>query len=435
MTGADPHPSSEPEIRGILHASRDAVAKGRLEEADQLLVRAAQMAPHHPAVLNELGVRMLQRGEADSARTLFERATAGDGRHPALWSNLAASLHALRRYDDELEAIEKALAIDPRHLSSLLQKATLIEERGDVRNAARAFRNALATLPQGFEAPASVRQSLEHARAAVARDDASLTEALAQRLQSIRDQHAGATFRRVDKCLDLLTGKRERFFPSPTFMLFPELPSIEFFDRGDFPWLDAIEHQADEMRAELARVLVADRGGLQPYIAYPDGVPLDQWRDLNKSRRWSAYFLWNQGEAQRDHVAKCPVTAQAVQRAPLCDVAARGPTAFFSVLDAGTRIPPHTGVTNTRLIVHLPLIVPPGCGFRVGGETREWVPGQAWVFDDTIEHEAWNNSDTPRAILIFDIWNPLLSAAERDLARAATEVVGAYYGGNSREAI
>ena len=65
-------------------------------------------------------------------------------------------------------------------------------------------------------------------------------------------------------------------------------------------------------------------------------------------------------------------------------------------------------MTNTRLTVHLPLVVPSDCGFRVGATTREWIPDRAWVFDDTIEHEAWNLSDTPRAILIFDIWNPLL---------------------------
>jgi len=127
-------------------------------------------------------------------------------------------------------------------------------------------------------------------------------------------------------------------------------------------------------------------------------------------------------------MARCPRTVEALSHAPQVDVAGRGPTAFFSILDAFTHIPPHTGVTNTRLTVHLPLIVPPQCSFRVGGETREWVPGQAWVFDDTIEHEAWNRSDVPRAVLIFDIWNPLLSPAERDLMRAAIETVGIYYG-------
>lgn len=92
---------------------------------------------------------------------------------------------------------------------------------------------------------------------------------------------------------------------------------------------------------------------------------------------------------------------------------------MFSILDAGTRIPPHTGVTNTRTTVHLPLVVPEGCGFRVGGEVRSWKVGEAWAFDDTIEHEAWNDSDRPRAILIVDAWNPLLTEAEREVVRAA----------------
>ena len=101
---------------------------------------------------------------------------------------------------------------------------------------------------------------------------------------------------------------------------------------------------------------------------------------------------------------------------------------MFSILDAHTRIPPHVGVNNARLIAHLPLIVPPGCGFRVGAETRQWEPGKAFVFDDTIEHEAWNTSDQPRAVLILDIWNPYLSPAERDMVSALTAGVGEFYG-------
>jgi aspartyl/asparaginyl beta-hydroxylase (cupin superfamily) len=222
-------------------------------------------------------------------------------------------------------------------------------------------------------------------------------------------------------------GKRRPYHSQPTWMYFPELPAIEFFERSDFPWLDAFEAATAEIRTELLRVLVADREGLQPYIDFRAGLPLDQFRELNRSRRWSAYFLWNQSEAVAGHIARCPVTAQMLETAPRCRVARRAPTAFFSILDANTRIPAHTGITNTRLTVHLPLVVPPDCGFRVGATTREWIPGQAWVFDDTIEHEAWNLSDTPRAILIFDIWNPLLSAAERDMIQAATEIYGEYY--------
>jgi aspartyl/asparaginyl beta-hydroxylase (cupin superfamily) len=422
-------------VQQMIQASRSARAAGRAAEADQLLARVAQLAPGHPAVLNELGLRMMQGGEHAKARDLFTRATAADPAHPALWSNLAASLHALQLPGEELEAIERALALEPRHLSALLQKGTLIEEQGDPRNAARVYRNALATLPAGVTPPDTVGAVLTHAREAIARDDAALATAIEERLAAIRERHGGADFRRVTRCLDLLTGKRKRFDSQPTFMYFPEIPAIDFFDRADFPWLDAIEAATDDIRAELMSVLVADREGLEPYIAYPEGVPLNQWKELNKSRRWSAYFLWNQGVPNPAHLARCPRTAEVLKGAPQCDVAARAPTAYFSILEPATRIPPHTGVTNTRTIVHLPLIIPPNCGFRVGSEIREWVPGKAWLFDDTIDHEAWNQSDVPRAILIFDIWNPFLTAAERDLIRAATEVVGSYYGTATQEPI
>ena len=412
----------------MIQASKAAAAAGRSAEAEELLVRVAQLAPSHPAVLNELGLRMMERGDAGKARELFTRATQADPGHPSLWSNLAASLNALGLAQEEMVAVERALALEPRHLASLLQKAALIEARGDPRNAARAYRNALATLPPGVVPPPTVSSAVERAREAVRTDDALLAAAIEERLAGIRDRHGGGSYRRVDRCLELLTGKRTRYNPEPTFTYFPEIPAVEFFERADFPWLDAIEAAAEQIRTELTTVLVSDRAGLEPYIAYPEGVPLDRWKELNKSRKWSAYFLWNQGTAQPAHLARCPRTAAVLKGAPQCDVAGHGPTAFFSLLDAGTHIPPHTGVTNTRLTVHLPLIVPPECVFRVGSETREWVPGKAWVFDDTIEHEAWNRSDSPRAVLIFDIWNPFLSEAERDLVRAATEVVGTYYG-------
>jgi aspartyl/asparaginyl beta-hydroxylase (cupin superfamily) len=76
-----------------------------------------------------------------------------------------------------------------------------------------------------------------------------------------------------------------------------------------------------------------------------------------------------------------------------------------------------------RAVVHLPLVVPSDCGFRVGHETREWVEGVAWAFDDTIEHEAWNRSAEARAILIVDTWNPYLTEDERELLRAAEQVL------------
>jgi len=95
---------------------------------------------------------------------------------------------------------------------------------------------------------------------------------------------------------------------------------------------------------------------------------------------------------------------------------------FFSILKAGAHIPAHTGVTNVRSVVHLPLIVPEGCEFRVGGETRPWRAGEAFAFDDTSEHEAWNRSGDDRAVLIIDVWNPHLSEHERSMVGQLYEV-------------
>ena len=72
------------------------------------------------------------------------------------------------------------------------------------------------------------------------------------------------------------------------------------------------------------------------------------------------------------------------------------------------------------------MIVPPGCGFRVGNETREWKAGEAWVFDDTIEHEAWNESDQLRVILMIDVWNPHLSESERAMVSALLNGIRKY---------
>ena len=125
-------------------------------------------------------------------------------------------------------------------------------------------------------------------------------------------------------------------------------------------------------------------------------------------------------------VARFPATMAALNDVPLCRAPGRTPSVLFSRLVRRTRIPAHHGQVNARLICHLPLIVPPGCGLRVGNETRSWVEGQTLIFDDSIEHEAWNNSDRTRVVLLFDIWRPELSEEERGLVAALLAAVGDY---------
>jgi aspartyl/asparaginyl beta-hydroxylase (cupin superfamily) len=210
-----------------------------------------------------------------------------------------------------------------------------------------------------------------------------------------------------------MLGRRTIFANECHGLHYPFLPADEFFDREHFPWLDALEAATDTIREELEAILAHRAPGLAPYVEQPPGVPENKWSPLDRSLDWGALHLWRDGERDESACSRAPKTAALIESLPLCRIPGRAPAVFFSVLKAGKSIPPHTGVTNVRSIVHLPLIVPESCIFRVGGETRPWVEGEAFVFDDTIEHEAVNPTDRDRAVLILDVWNPHLSEAER----------------------
>jgi aspartyl/asparaginyl beta-hydroxylase (cupin superfamily) len=388
--------------------------------------------PQETSKLHEAAQRLLLAGNSLEAYSVLTQALQTEPANPSLWINLAAALRGLGRADEEMDALEKVLALDPQNIRALLQKASLQELKGQPRAASMTFRHVLQMIPPGQEPPPLLRPVLQHAKDVVTANDRALETFLEDRLSVARQRYGGEDMRRFDRCLALLLRKRPIFQQQPTEMYFPGLPAIEFYERKDFPWLDALEAASNEIRAELIDLLADGNAAFQPSVQIAEGLPLNQWRELNHSRRWGVYFLWRNGTAFPDHIARFPRTVAALQGWPRGDIPGCGPSAVFSILDGKTRIPPHSGVSNARLIVHLPLIVPDGCWFRVGAERREWRPGEAFVFDDTIEHEAWNGSDTPRAILILDIWSPFLSEAERDLVRAATGGVRDWYGTSSQ---
>jgi len=224
--------------------------------------------------------------------------------------------------------------------------------------------------------------------------------------------------RRFDESVGILSGRARVYTQEPLLLHYPRLPAIPFYERSLFPWLPELEAATQTIRAELEGALASAKDDFAPYIAYPKDAPVNQWGELNHSRRWSSFFLWKDGARQEAACRLCPKTAALLESLPMARQPGYAPTAMFSALEAHTHIPAHTGSTNVRLLCHLPLILPGPARFRVGAETRDWKLGQAWVFDDTIEHEAWNDADELRVILIFDVWNPFLDEGERELVNA-----------------
>jgi aspartyl/asparaginyl beta-hydroxylase (cupin superfamily) len=375
-------------------------------------------------------MQAMRAGDPARARAILDLAVVEHGRDIGLWLNLAGACRALSDVRAAFSAVEGALQVDPRSFLALLMKASLLERLGNPREAGLAYGVALTQAPDPATLDPPTRRALEHARAVHADYQQGLRRQL---LDAVSDGKAlGRTdeSRRIGVFIEHLIGARQIFHQRPTAFFYPGLPSIEFYPRDDFPWLAGIEAASDAIRGELLAVMADDRlaDRFAPYVDYPPGLPLDQWAELNQSPRWSAFYLFRNGEPVSGNTERCPATMAALNRAPQPSVIRRSPAAMFSVLQPNTRIPPHTGVSNTRLVVHLPLILPPDCRFRVGNETRAWRQGEAWVFDDTIEHEAWNDSDQPRTILIFDIWSPYLSEAEQELIAHVTAAADAFNG-------
>ena len=400
-------------------------------DAHRLVETALTRAPEHPVVLNSVAGYLQRAGEPERARQLYLRALARDPRSRVLWLNLATACRSLGDVQAEGAALEKALTLEPRYVPALLHKADLQERLGRPQAAVLMFEAALNSIPPGESIPPHLAPAIAHAREVVASNARALEAFIERELEPVRRRHSGEDLHRYDACLDILLGKRRAYSSLPKDTFFPYLPAIEFFERELFPWLEVLEAGTEDIAAEAVNALQRASGDFTPYVSVPPGTPLDEWAALNNSRDWSVYPLWHDGAALAEHQALCPRTTAVLAQIPMCDVPGYAPGAFFSVLQPGTRLPPHTGTTNTRSIVHLPLVIPPGCRFRVGSQTREWQKGRAWVFDDTIEHDAWNDSQHVRIILIFDIWNPLLSTAERDLVSALTVGIGRYYGADA----
>jgi aspartyl/asparaginyl beta-hydroxylase (cupin superfamily) len=369
------------------------------------------------------GIAALRRGDAAEACRLLREVTAGGEAGPGPWFLLA---QACRQADDEAgeaEALDRVLAAQPRHVGALVMRGDLYFRSGDRRSAGAFYRSAVKTAAAAPRLPPMLEQEVRRAEAAAAGIEAEFASHLQARLQA----SGAAGLPRVAEAIGIMQGRARVFLQEPTSFYFPGLPQIAFYGREGFEWLAGLEASTDAIREELAAAM-AEETGFRPYVeADPDRPPaLDP---MLGDPSWSAFHLFSKGEPHPENAPRCPRTMAALQAAPLPRIAGRSPMALFSMLRPGATIAPHNGLLNTRLICHLPLVVPPDCALRVGNEVRRWEMGQALIFDDSIEHEAWNRSNQTRVILLFEVWRPEISTDERTALTALFEAIGDYGGG------
>ena len=363
------------EIEILTGAANKAMQEGKGSQAITYWGQILLLNPNHIPTLAALGKYCLATNDDNSACKAFERVCQIDGSDPQQWISLAIAYRKLQNIDGEQLAVQQALVADPMDMLALIMKADLHSRLGETHQAALAYGSVVKVAPPMERIHPNLRPSVEFAMQYKAN--------------------------------------------------YPNLAPIEFFDRKSFPWLADIENGTEQILTEFMHVL-GEEEGFTPYLEYTAGVPMGQLAELNNSPDWSAYHLIKDGLVQESNAAKCPNTMQLLSLAPQPIQLGKTPSALFSLLKPHTHIRPHTGASNVRLLTHIPLIIPNDCRFRVGNQTREWIPGEGIVFDDTIEHEAWNHSDKLRVVMIFDIWHPDLSEAERHMITEVSKALLAF---------
>ncbi|MEQ1497690.1 MAG: aspartyl/asparaginyl beta-hydroxylase domain-containing protein [Novosphingobium sp.] len=362
------------------------------------------------------------RGNLTEAAGLLDQALSAEDLGPDVWLRLAGLRRALRQPRKALDAVHRALAQMPFDFIALSLRAGLLEKL-EPAWAGEAWAEALAQRPEG-DLPHGMAEIVSRGTqlrdAWLAARDAAYAHATADAEEQAGNDQAW----KIARFRSNVLRKTRIWHSEPTHYHYPGLTEREFHPRERFPWLAEIEAATAVIRSEMQAAIASSRAELVPYIEYSEHEAMEQWRPLNRNPDWTAVHLIRKGEIVSANAALCPQTMALLSKIDQPQIPGASPNAMFSLLAPQTAIPPHVGVNNTRLLCHLPLIVPEGCWFRVGGETRYWREGEGLVFDDTVEHEAMNPADQLRVVMIFDFWHPDLSPPEKQAVAAVVAADG-----------
>ena len=389
--------------------------------------------PHDDGLQLVAAQGLMALGRFEAAATRLEALTSASPEIGEAWMRLGACRLHLGDISKAVDALERGMALAPDSFIVRLQLAEALQGLGRTEEALVHFFRAVNTAQakgRWLNDQTTAPDLRDRVRQAMAIIDAGRHALFFDAIAPLVRQYGADELQRVAYALEGYLGLRPAGSPDPlqkpTFLHIPDLQPEPYFDRALFPWYAALEQSAEAIRMELQRVLSA-REGLQPFLDFSGGARkgdfLDNPRDLDTAA-WDAYFFYRHGEVFADHLAACPATAAALAQVPLTRIDGHAPEVLFSLLSPGTVIKPHHGVTNSRVVTHLPLIVPPDCALEVGGVEHAWTEGRCVTFDDTFLHAAWNRSDRLRVVMILDTWHPRLREVEVQALRRLVETIG-----------
>jgi aspartate beta-hydroxylase len=406
-----------------INQARAHAAQHRIADAEALYRDILKTAPDTPEALNFVAMCALSRGEFALAGRDLEHAARINPTEPEIWKNLGIVHLAQRHGDEALDAFDRALGLEPMHFAARLHRGAALEQLGRADDATTAYFGALSAAQSrgkwrsDMTTPPGLRPAVKHAIAFV---NLHRKRLLMELMQPLRDKYGAGALTRVEQGLEIYLEERPANYPDPRqyckFFYVPGLTATPYYPRELFPWHAELEQHTDTIRAELLDVLGRPIG-VEPFLGTNDNTLLKEQNLLAGTRghaEWNSFFFHRHGEVFEQNARRCPRTTAILDSLPLVHIRGHAPEVLFSILTPGSHILKHHGVTNSRLVTHLPLIIPADCAISVGGVEHAWQEGRCVTFDDTFEHEAWNRSDKVRAVMILDSWHPDLSEAERE---------------------
>ncbi len=423
--------NQNPPAEGLVRDAQLLLRAGRVEEAEQAFLSVLDHNPLDLQALNIVGLASIRMGQFHRARELLQRAVAVKPEHAASHHHLGRALELLGDLHGAVEHYARATKLDAAMPAARLHLAVALETLGDESGALAQYCRVLADVQaQGkwvdrASTPPALVTLVEHA---VQKVRSGRREMLERLLAPIAAEFGVDDLQRVQWMLRIYLGEEAAQYPDarqrPGFLYFPGLPTAPYFDPGLFEWLPQFEARTPAILGELMSLLPQGTGSERVFSS--NALEGENLRGTRGPPSWTGHYFYRSGERRNDNCAACPLTSSALDKLPLSRVAGHGPEVLFSVFTPGTELLAHRGVTNTRVVAHLPLIVPPGCALRVGGEDHVWEEGKVVIFDDTYEHEAWNHSERTRVVLIFDLWNPYLTPVERLATARLVETIGEF---------
>ncbi len=404
------------QIAVLVAGANALVREGRLEDAEAVYRRILKTAPHNLQAITFVALRAFDAGRYEESIVHLKEALVLDPNRDSLHRNLALVRLAQGLNGKALQAIDRAIELNPDSALNHLHRGVILESLDRKSEALASYGRALARDPVLRHLPSGLPPKI---RALAHRAISHLAPILLARIDAAQrevETASGAPLpARARDFLEIFKGLTPRVYEDsnqrPEFLFYPGLNPRPWFERGEFSWIRALESATPAIRTEFEAL---DAGLEEPHLPAQSACP-KHWQHLAGSLAWGSFPLYRSGVPVPKILHVCPGTFSALKCLPLAQGRGHSPEVFFSTLKPGTHLPAHHGQSNAWVTIHLALVVPDESTIQVGGETRHWRKGRTLIFDDSFKHVARNEGSAALTVLTANIWNPALSAIEREL--------------------